>query len=136
MSDVASTRITWYRCTSYDDAKDYTRVVYLHEWDEKPFYWGMVKNSYFGGNKRTRGDDQVSGRYANGYRHWIEGCLRHGARLYIGVLEPSLISRIEEIEAHLIESFPSVMNSRKRAISGPFDILHSGDVPHCLRPAA
>ncbi|KVV21679.1 hypothetical protein WK80_23420 [Burkholderia multivorans] len=125
---------------SYDDAKNYTRVIYLHEWDGKPFYWGMVNNSYFGGHKRKRGEDEITGRYANGYRHWIEGCLRHGARLYIGVLDADSVARLKDVEAYLIERFPSAMNSDKPAVRGRFDLWHSGDVPlsvlvNALHPA-
>ena len=44
-------KINWIRCRSYDEARDYSRVIYLHEWDGKPFYWGKAHNSFFGGHK-------------------------------------------------------------------------------------
>ena len=127
-------KIDWHRCMSYDDAKNFTRVIYPHEWDGKPFYWGMVNKSYFGGHKRKRGDVEISGRYANGYRHWIEGCLRHGARLYVGVLDAELAGRIKDVETYLIWAYPSVMNSGKPVVIGQFDLSHAGDVPISLRP--
>ncbi|EOV0048370.1 hypothetical protein ACWOLU_004365, partial [Vibrio vulnificus] len=62
-------RITWIRCNSYNEAKDYSKVIYLHEWAGEPFYWGKAHNSFFGGHKRKNGDLHASGRYNSGYRH-------------------------------------------------------------------
>jgi len=54
------------RCRSYDEARDYSRVIYLHEWDGNPFYWGKAHNSFFGGHKRKRDGLEASGRYNAG----------------------------------------------------------------------
>jgi hypothetical protein len=31
--------INWRHCASYDGVRDFSRVIYLHEWDGKAFYW-------------------------------------------------------------------------------------------------
>ena len=49
--------------------RDYSRVIYLHEWNGKPFYWGKAHNSFFGGHKRKLNGLEASGRYNAGYRH-------------------------------------------------------------------
>jgi len=71
-------KIKWIRCHSYEEARNYSRIIYLHEWHGKPFYWGKAENSFFGGHMRARDGLKASGRYNASYRHWIEGCLRHG----------------------------------------------------------
>ena len=81
-------KITWKHCRSYDEAKDFSRIIYLHQWNGEPFYWGKAHNSFFGGHKRKKDGLHVSGRYNAGYRHWIEGCLRHGGQLFVGQLDP------------------------------------------------
>lgn len=124
--------INWRKCESYDDASDYRGVIYLHEWDGEPFYWGKAHRSFFGGHRRTRSGVTAAGRYASGYRHWIEGCLRHGARLYIGVLDRSAVERIDEIEQHLISTHPSEMNCRTTSVRNCVVLEHTGDVPLCL----
>ena len=75
-------RIIWKQCKTYADARDYTGVIYLHERDDKPFYWGIAHKSFFGGHMRAHNEGKISGGYNAGYRHWIEGCLQHGAKLY------------------------------------------------------
>jgi hypothetical protein len=81
-------KINWKRCRNYGEAQNYSRIVYLHEWRGKPLYWGKAHNSFFGGGMRTLDGLSASGRYNSGYRHWIDGCLKHGgSRLYIGILD-------------------------------------------------
>lgn len=121
--------ITWIRCNSYDDAKDYSRVIYLHQWNDKPFYWGKAHNSFFGGHKRVRGDLHASGRYNTGYRHWIEGCLKHGGRLYVGLLDQEAVAAINEVENYLIYTFGHEMNTRVVKPKKKLEIQHRGDVP-------
>ena len=77
--------INWIKCESYEKAEDYHHVIYLHEWSGKPFYWGIA-NTFFGGNRRELYGKERSSRYNPGYKHWIEGCLQHGACLFIGEL--------------------------------------------------
>ena len=64
-------KIKWIRCHSYDEARHYSRIIYLHEWHGRPFYWGKAENSFFGGHMRERDGLKASGRYNAGYRHWI-----------------------------------------------------------------
>jgi hypothetical protein len=123
--------ITWKRCFSYEDARNYTGIIYLHEWDGKPFYWGKAHNSYFGGHMRTFNEGKISGRYNVGYRHWIEGCLRHGAKLYIGLLDEEGLSTISAVENYLINTYPSEMNTKK-VQSIPLTITHQSEVPTCI----
>jgi hypothetical protein len=122
-------KITWKRCNSYEEAKDYSRIIYLHEWDGKPFYWGKAHNSFFGGHKRRRGDLYASGRYNAGYRHWIEGCLQHGGRLYIGQLDEEALAHVDAVENYLIHTYGHEMNTRVETPVQELSIEHSGDVP-------
>ena len=125
-------QITWVHCASYEEAKDFCRCIYLHEWNHKPFYWGKAHNSFFGGHKRTRNGLTASGRYNAGYRHWIEGCLRHGGKLYIGLLEEYSVSKIDEIENWLIYTYGHVMNTKVRTPPSPLGINHKGNIPTCI----
>jgi len=125
-------KITWVHCRSYEDAKNYSRILYLHEWDGKPFYWGKVENSFFGGNPRKRDGQQLSGRYAPCYQHWIEGCLRHGARLYVGKLDDEAMQCINELEKFLIHRYGSEMNRRIEPFGTHIAVQHEGDVPSCI----
>lgn len=122
-------KITWVRCRSYADARDYSRVIYLHEWHGKPFYWGKAHNSFFGGHKRNSGELRASGRYNAGYRHWIDGCLRHGASLYLGKLDEEALSSVEELEKFLIHRYGQVMNVRREAPKRALRVEHSGQIP-------
>ena len=108
----------------------FLRVIYLHEWDGKPFYWGKANNSFFGGGKRERDGLKASARYNAGYRHWIEGCLRHGGALYIGRLDDEAITHIDEIENYLIHTYGQEMNTRVTTSRiSDLAIQHEGDVP-------
>ena len=122
-------KIKWTPCRSYEDARDYSRIIYLHEWHGKPFYWGKAHNSFFGGGKRTRDGLEASGRYNSGYRHWIEGCLQHGARLYIGQLDAEALGCIEEVENYLIHTYGHVLNAKVASAQRRLRMDHEGDVP-------
>jgi len=124
--------ITWKRCITYDQARDYTGIIYLHQWRDRPFYWGKAHKSYFGGHMRKHEEGKISGRYNVGYRHWIEGCLRHGAKLYIGKLDTEGFATIDTVENYLITKFPSEMNTKK-AEPADLTIEHVGDVPASIR---
>jgi hypothetical protein len=125
-------KITWIRCNSYEEARNYSRIIYLHEWDGKPFYWGKVENSYFGGNKRKRDGVEISARYGPSYRHWIEGCLQHGGALYIGMLDEEARGRIDEVENYLIHTYGHQMNTKVKAPLSLLQIEHEGDVPQSV----
>ncbi|MEZ0483178.1 hypothetical protein [Fibrella aquatica] len=122
--------ITWKRCSTYKEACDHTGVIYLHEWDGKPFYWGKAHRSFFCGGSRKYEEGKRSGRYNAGYRHWIEGCLQHGAKLYIGKLTAEALAFIDDVENFLICTYPSPpdMNKRKRPLK-IMEVSHEGDVP-------
>lgn len=125
-------QINWKFCSTYADAKDYSGIIYLHEWDGKPFYWGKAHKSHFGGHKRKIGGLHASGRYNSGYRHWIEGCLQHGAKLYVGKLDDKDLSRIDEVENYLIHTYGSMMPQKKHAPRRNLDLEHKGYVPIVL----
>jgi hypothetical protein len=110
-------RIEWICCQTYDEAKKHSRVIYLHERDGKPFYWGKA------------GDCSFGVRYNSGYRHWVEGCLRYGAKLYIGQPDDETRCRVGEIENYLIHRYPSAMNTKGTQPLKTLSIDHSGDVP-------
>lgn len=124
--------INWILCSSYHEAKDYARIIYLHAWNDRPFYWGKAHNSFFGGHKRKKDGLNASGRYNAGYRHWIEGCLRHGAKLYIGQLDTEALAAIDEVENYLIATYGHEMNTRLIVPPRALVIKHSGDVPSFL----
>ena len=114
---------------SYEEAKDYFDIIYLHEWNGRPFYWGKVDKSKFGGASKFVGDRRLNARYNPGYKHWIEGCLRHGACLYIGQIEERGEYSLDEIEGFLIAKYPSEMNRRVRAPLTLQQVDHEGEVP-------
>ncbi|QKZ12666.1 hypothetical protein [Spirosoma sp. KUDC1026] len=123
--------INWKQYKTYKDACDCTGVIYLHEWDGKPFYWGKADKSFFGGGSRKHEAGKRTGRYNSGYKHWIEGCLQHGAKLYIGELSSEDVSWIDDIERQLIATYPSTMAQR----TYPFrqiELIHEGDVPDSI----
>lgn len=122
-------KIEWIVCASYDEAKNYSRIIYLHAWNEKPFYWGKAHNSFFGGHKRKKNGLHASGRYNAGYRHWIEGCLRHGAKLYIGKLDAEALTNMDEVENYLIHTYGHEMNTKVYVPKRDLNIEHIGQVP-------
>ena len=124
-------KITWKRCSNYKDACNYTGIIYLHEWNKEPFYWGKAHNSFFGGHKRKHNASQMSGRYNSGYSHWIEGCLQHGAKLYIGELDTEALYSINKVENYLIYTYPSKMN-KKKLIFEELNLIHEGEVPKSI----
>ena len=131
-AQVSEMKITWICCRSYEEAQDYSRVIYLHEWNGKPFYWGKAENSYFGGSSRKRDGLKISARYNQGYRHWIEGCLRHGGRLYIGKLDEEALRCVDEVEGYLIRTYGHEMNSKVAVSSRQLEIEHEGDIPKSI----
>ena len=128
-------QIDWIQCATYESAKDHTGIIYLHEWNDKPFYWGKAERSFFGGgHRRNNGGLYASGRYNSGYRHWIEGCLQHGGKLYVGRLDPESLRQINQVENYLICTYGHVMNTRFKCPPAPLHIKHVGSLPACLRP--
>lgn len=124
-------KITWTRCLDYEQARNFIGIIYLHEWHGKPFYWGKAHNSFFGGHMRAEGVRRVSGRYNAGYRHWIEGCLRHGARLYIGQLDAKALENIDDVENFLIHTYEPEMKQKKKPIKD-LSIEHVGAIPEFI----
>ena len=114
-------KITWKKCESYEEAKDYSSIIYLHEWSGKPFYWGKVGGCSF-----------FKKRYNTGYRHWIEGCLRHGACLFIGKLDEEAREHIDDLENYLICKYPSIMNEQIIKPKTQINFEHKGDIPDAI----
>jgi len=117
--------IRWRRYRSYRGAKEREFVLYLHEWDGKPFYWGKTRVSFGQKGKRT-------GRYGSGYRHWIEGCLRHGGRLYIGEPKLSAGVSLEDVESFLITRHKPTIPPRPRESRLDMHLKNSGERPAFL----
>jgi hypothetical protein len=126
--------ITWVRCLTYEDAQDFTGVIYLHEWNGQPFYWGKAEISHFGGNTRKNlQGKKVSARYSSGYSHWIKGCLQHGAKLYFGLLEENHKVHINDVENFLIKKYRTPNNKKSKVSNDVFThISHKGTVPECI----
>jgi len=125
--------LRWHLCNTYDEAKDFFRIVYLHERDDKPYYIGIARNSFFGGNKRSIGENHASGRYNSGYRHWIEGCLlSRGTRLYIAEIVSGDSDRLAEVENYLIKQINPVANRRRLEVLHDLEIAHTGRIPASL----
>jgi hypothetical protein len=122
-------QITWKRCQSYAEAKDFSRIIYLHEWNGQPFYWGKAHESFFGGHKRKGANLEASGRYNSGYSHWIEGCLRHGGLLYVGQLDKGALAVIDDVEKYLIVTYGHVMNKKGTRYNKTLSIEHHGEIP-------
>ena len=122
-------KITWVRCESYEAARDHSRIIYLHEWAGKPFYWGKAHNSFFGGHMRMRDGLKASGRYNAGYRHWIEGCLQHGGRLYVGQLDEEALRCLDELENYLIHTYGHELNTKVAPPRRQLHVEHEGDIP-------
>jgi len=128
--------IHWKRCHSYDEAKSALGIVYLHEWNGKPFYWGICDTSVFGGNARVIEGVKRNPRYGSSYRHWIEGCLRNGGKLYIGTPSGLGLYSLMDVERTLIALYPSEMNDEADKKVVVEDLQHLGDVPLSIRSHA
>ena len=126
-------KICWIRCQNYDEAKNFHGVVYLHEQNGRPFYWGICGISVFGGNPRKVDGMPRNPRYGTSYRHWIEGCLRHAGALYIGTPAEQGNFSLQDIELTLIAMYPSEMNVEEDAQQVIPHIEHQGDVPSSIR---
>lgn len=114
-------KITWEKCESYEKAKGHSGAIYLHEWSGQPFYWGKVGvGSCF------------EKRYNLSYKHWIEGCLRHGACLFIGKLDEEARKHIDDLEKYLICKYPSVMNKRMAKPKTQIKFEHKGNIPYTI----
>ncbi|WP_071182565.1 hypothetical protein [Acidithiobacillus ferrivorans] len=138
MSDA---HIRWTLCRSYDDARDFTGVLYLHERDGQPLFWGKADKSAFGGNPRIIQGLKFSGRYPESYRHWVDACLSLGDRLYIGEIvgnesedEQSQL-KIAEICKFLLMAYPAMYNKPQESATY-FDLRHTGYVPEVLAEKA
>lgn len=114
-------KITWEKCESYEEAKNNSGIIYLHEWSGKPFYWGKVGV-----------DSTFAKRYNTGYSHWIEGCLRHGDCLFIGKLDEEARKHIDDLENYLICKYGSEMNVRKKKPTNQINFEHKGDIPDAI----
>lgn len=89
------------RIKSYDNAKDFTNSIYIHEINGKSLYVGKLVKSCFGGTTRREGGIKKSARYCTGYKHWIDAALRSGSILYVSELK-DMASHINIIEETII----------------------------------
>lgn len=115
-------KIKWRRYLSYDEARsDTSKGIYIHEWQHHACYVGKLYKAKFGR------------RYSEGYRHWVDGCLDRGARLFIGAVVPEDPDTLEDIERTLIQMLDPQYNLRRKAPQHNFRIVNVGDVPEYLQ---
>ena len=154
--------IQWTECSSYEKAKDFKSCVYIHEWDGSAYYVGL-SNYWFGGNQRKLDGKKRSARYSTSYRHWIDGCLERGARLFVGKLRDPKCTAVEyvlevkkykwlpekhdreeviarsialtnkEIEDKLIAQLVPPANRKDKRDHAGLILVHIGDVPEYLK---
>ena len=113
--------IVWTGCGSYEVAREYRSCVYLHEWDGKAYYVGKVDHTWFGG------------RYGPSYRHWIDGCLEHGARLYVGNVDEKGQDLLDAVESILIGTLNPPKNIRRPYRKQEVSLHHVGEIPGQLQ---
>ncbi|MBI2862269.1 MAG: hypothetical protein HYX89_05575 [Chloroflexi bacterium] len=121
--------LNWKQCSSYEEAKDQYDCVYLHEWSGKAYYVGVCDRSVFGGNPRKINDNKMNPRYGPSYRHWIDGCLEHGGRLYVAKVSEGVA--LSDVEDALIAQLHPPKNTSKPFVKEVM-VEHRGDVPLCL----
>jgi hypothetical protein len=122
-------RLSWKKCSSYEEAKDEYDCIYLHEWNGKAYYVGICDRSIFGGNARKVNGVKMNPRYGYSYRHWIDGCLEHGGCLYIGKVSQEAV--LSDVEETLIGQLNPPKNTPKPYIK-KVPIEHGGDMSLCL----
>lgn len=101
------------RIKSYENSKNFTNAIYIHEIQGKYYYVGKLENCFFGGNTRQDAGAKKSARYCTGYKHWIDGALCSGSKLYMCELHEK-VTYIRIIEETLIRYF---INISKQASS-------------------
>ena len=112
----------WKKYCSYEDVREVRACVYLHAWAGRAYYVGKLGRSWFGG------------RYGPSYRHWIDGCLEHGAELYVATLpDDNDRSVLDAVESALIDKLRPLKNIRKPGIESDLYLHHVGDIPEQLR---
>lgn len=95
------------RIKSYENAKKFTNAIYIHEIQGKYYYVGKLENCFFGGNTRQDAGAKKSARYCTGYKHWIDGALCSGSKLYMCELHEK-VTYIRIIEETLIRYFINI----------------------------
>ena len=114
--------VMWTRFISYEEVRNQSSCVYLHEWFGKVYYVGIVRRgTWFGG------------RYGKSYSHWIDGCLEHGAKLYLGTIDDTDKDFLDTVEALLIKRLEPPKNVRKPYPRYEITLSHSGVVPSSVR---
>lgn len=104
------------RVSSYENAKDITKAIYIHEIQGKYYYVGKLENSFFGGNTRRESGAKKSARYCTGYKHWIDAALCSGSRLYVCELHEK-VTQLKIIEETLIRYFINLSKEKPAANS-------------------
>lgn len=121
-NDAKHVIIKWKRYNSYDEASsDTSKGIYIHDWQGKPYYVGMLSGSTFGT------------RYISAYRHWIDGCIEHGARLFIGSVVQTDVEYIESIETIVIQLLNPLKNRIRKLPQAKLHLIHEGQVPEYLQ---
>jgi hypothetical protein len=138
------------RIASYEQAKNLTEAIYIHETQGNFFYIGKLEKSFFGGNPRHDGVTKKSARYCTGYKHWIDAALQSGSKLYVCVLNEykNNISIIEETIIRYIfnitskesilpsDQSPQSHNLLNAKINAPLQkifLKFKGEVPNILK---
>ena len=129
---VRVVRIHWKRYESYEAAQECNGVVYLFEGKGRPYHWGKVGRSYFGGKTRRLDVWQVSARYSTQYEHLIAAFLMQGGRLYIG--KPAMPEGVtlDDVETSLIVKYPPHILARPPKPRLNLRVLNVGSKPACL----
>lgn len=110
---------------SYDDAKDITNAIYIHENNGKTLYVGKLEKSCFGGTSRRDRGLKKSARYCTGYKHWIDAALTSGSKLYVCELK-DMGSHINIIEETIIRNiYLNTIKYQKDSNSICFNTLSS-----------
>jgi hypothetical protein len=111
--------VVWSKVKSYEETKLRKNCVYIHVWNKSLYYIGKAENSTFSG--------EANSRYNVAYRHWIDGCLDHGAELYFG--SPEAAIDVSTLEETLILAFLPKKNTDISFGILNFGIFSSGAVP-------
>lgn len=115
--------IEWKQYTSWVEASsDLNKGLYIHDWSPtKAYYVGKLQRATFGR------------RYNKGYSHWIDGCIEHGARLFIGSVNQADSKYIESIESTIIQFLKPIKNHMRKLPKDKLHVTHKGQVPTYLQ---
>ncbi len=122
--------IKWKQFKSYDSAMGSYECIYLFVSNDQPNYAGICYKSVFGGSKRMVGNRERSPRYGGSYRHFIDGFIAEGGKLYIGKCLRAKPSLIKPIESSLI--YYQKPRYNRQVLKPAYRLSHKGDIPQYL----